>query len=379
MKSLHFLLYAIIFLGLLSACGSSRRTFERGNYVAATERSVREICGRSRDKTASIDILRQSYPLAMQDLNRQIQVAQNSTQPLRWEELVTLYTTANNLSNSITRCPDALTVIANPQRFDMELQNAQNQAAVVHCQLGNEKLATRRRDMGQQALQHFQKVQQYNPTLCPDLPQRIEESRLLGVLKVLVQQMPVQGYYAPSDEFFRNQINTYIVTLRKQNRLDFWFDALAIPHRMMPNYIMRFQFFDFTVGETTNRERVETVTDSVAQVDHTGGDLRLPKVAVKAELRTFEKSVRSTAILEIKITDEDNQRVLLHERFPSEFVWQSTWGNFNGDRRALNAQQLDMCNRREQTVPDRQALFTEMCRPLIEQVKPRLQQFYKDL
>ncbi|MCS6822292.1 MAG: hypothetical protein NZ551_10530 [Microscillaceae bacterium] len=377
MKSPTFYLAFLVVLALFTACGSSRKAMERGNFVAAAERSSRELCSRTKDKESSANVLRQSYPLAMQDLNLKIKAALSSNNPLRWEEVIGYYTIANNLANNIMRCPEATAIVGTPQRFDTELQNATTQAALAHCQMGQEKLATRRRDLAPQAMQHFQKAQQYNASACPDVINKIEEARLLGIMKVLVQQMPVQGVYQPSDEFFRNQINSFIVTLRKPNRLDFYFDALSIPMRLMPNQTIRFQFYDFTIGETTNRERIETVTDSVQQHDHTGGDLRLPKIPVRAELRTFEKSVRSTAILEMKITDDEN-RVLVHDRFPSEYIWQSTWGTYQGDNRALKPYHVELCNRREQAVPDRQTLFTEMCKPLVEQVKLKLQEFYRD-
>lgn len=372
-------LYAIVLLGFLNACTSSQKQMERGNYMRAATMSIDKLCTRPDDSQAA-EVLRESYPLAMQQLDAQIQSASNAVSASsmlisKWDELISLYQSVNQYDERIRRCPAASSVIASPKNYQIEMREAMRRAAQIHCQLGSEKLALNRRELSQEIVNHFRKTQEYAPEMCPDALQKMELGRLMGIMKVLVEQLPVQGYYAPSDEFFRNQINTYLLTLRKTNQLDFYYEALAMP--MNPNQILRFQFYDFTVGETTNRERIETVSDTVRT---TNQEQKVTNTqVVTAELRTYEKSVRSNAVLEIKILDEDNQRVLLNERIPSEYIWTSTWATYQGDKRALNAAQLELCNQREQPVPDRQFLFTEMCKPLLDQLKPRLQEFYRNV
>ncbi len=352
---------------------------ERGNYMRATTMSIDKLCTRPDDSQAA-EVLKESYPLALQQLEAQIQSASNAVSASsmlisKWDELISLYQTVNQYDERIRRCPAASSVINSPRNYQIEMREAMRRAAQIHCQLGSEKLALNRRDLSREIVNHFQKTQEYAPEMCPDALQKMELGRLMGIMKVLVEQLPVQGYYAPSDEFFRNQINTYLLTLRKNNQLDFYYDALAMP--MRPNQVLRFQFYDFTVGETTNRERIETVSDTISISSQ--DQKIIDKQVVTAELRTYEKSVRSNAVLEIKILDEDNQRVLLNERIPSEYIWTSTWATYQGDKRALNAAQQALCNEREQTVPDRQFLFTEMCRPLLGQLKPKLQEFYRNV
>jgi hypothetical protein len=386
-RTIHLSQNSILFaflscLFLFQACTSSQKLLERGDYIRATATSLDRLCSRPNDEEAA-NVLRQSYPLALQQLEAQIQsnrgaVASASMQVAYWDALIDSYRSVNNYDQRIRSCPAAFAVINNPRSYQAEALEAMRRASQIHCQLGSEKLAMNRRELAAEAFNHFQKTQTYAPEMCPDALVKMEKARLMGLLKVLVEQMPVQGVYAPSDEFFRNQINTYLLTLRKANQLDFFYDPLAM--QMPPNYKMRFQFYDFTVGETYNRERVEVVTDTVrfTQQQTSTEQKSVGYEIVRAELRIFEKSVRSNSILEIKILDEDNQRVLMHDRVPSEDVWTSNWASYQGDKRALSAEQLALCAQREQQTPDRQTLFTKMCEPLLVQIKPKLQEFYKD-
>ncbi len=394
-KSLHLLNYQasyalVLFACLFQACTSSQKLLDRGDYIRATNMSLDRLCSRPNDEEAA-NVLRQSYPMAMQQLEAQVQnnrnsVASASTNVSYWDALINSYKTINSYEQRIRSCPAAFAVINSPKSYQGDMLEAMRRASQIHCQMGSEKLNSNRRELAAQAYVHFQKTQEYAPEMCPDALEKMEKARLLGILKVLVEQMPVQGVYAPSDEYFRNQINTYLLTLRKENQLDFFYDPLAM--KMPPNYRMTFQFYDFTVGETYNRERIEVVTDTIRKQPQEQSATSAAEVKtktidyeiVRAELRVFEKSVKSNAILELKIADEDqsNPKMLLNRRIASEDVWTSTWATYQGDKRALNAEQLALCQKREEQTPERQTLFTQMCQPLLVQIKPILQDFYKN-
>jgi hypothetical protein len=58
-------------------------------------------------------------------------------------------------------------------------------------------------------------------------------------------------------------------------------------------------------------------------------------------------------------------------------VWQSEWGTFKGDERALTKKQLDICKLREVPPPPPQDLFIEFCKPIYAQVTGNLERFYR--
>ncbi|TAG86365.1 MAG: hypothetical protein EAZ20_12975, partial [Bacteroidetes bacterium] len=69
---------------------------------------------------------------------------------------------------------------------------------------------------------------------------------------------------------------------------------------------------------------------------------------------------------------------LLHERIPAEYIWQHQWARSNGDQAALKPAQLALVNTIDRTAPDRQALFVSLCEKLLEQLRPRLTEQYRN-
>jgi hypothetical protein len=373
MKKLQILIITIFVIALLISCRSSRKAFERGNYQDAVRLSSRELCRNPKRPEEQRNILKESYALAMQDLKNRLQAAQNSNDQMRWEQIGNVYREINDLYSNIMGCPNAVKVIPNPEYYRNELEQANNNAAEVYYQMGLSQLNIGTREAGKQALSNFQRANQLVPNFKPDILQRIEQARLLSIFKVFVEQIPMQSAFSPNDEFFRNQINTHLLSLRRTNTLDFFFNRSALP--VPPNQILTFQFFDFIVGENNLKERIETIVGDTVKTNVNGTSvLSVPRT----ELRTFTKTLRSTAIMEMKIFDQQNQRMILHERIPAEYIWQHQWAVNRGDERALKPAQLALLNVQDKVAPDRQVLFQGLCSNLLEQIKPKLTTFYNN-
>jgi hypothetical protein len=97
---------------------------------------------------------------------------------------------------------------------------------------------------------------------------------------------------------------------------------------------------------------------------------------VKATVHVFNKSLTSGGILDFKIIDAHNQRVLTQEKMPGEFVWYTEWGYFNGDERALDDYFLDVVKSKEAYPPPPQDLFVAFTQPIFGQVTTKIRDFY---
>lgn len=370
---LRIIFISISICFLIIGCRSTRKTFERGDYVETVRLSSRELCNRPKNRAEQENYLRQSYPLALQNLKMRLQGLQASTDVMRWIQIADIYRSINGMHTNITGCPNAMIIIPNPERYDRELQEANNNAAEAYYNLGVSQINIGTREAGREALRNLQTANQLVPNIKPDIAQRIEQARLLAIFKVFVEQIPIQSAFAPNDEFFRNQINTHLLSLRRNNALDFFFNRNALP--VPPNQILTFQFFDFIVGETSTQERIEQIIGDTIKVNVNGTSyLQAPKT----ELRTYTKIIRSTAIMEMKIYDQQNQRMLIHERIPAEYLWQHQWARSNGDQAALKPAQLALVNTQDKNPPARQELFVSLCEKLLQQIRPRLTEHYRN-
>ncbi len=70
-------------------------------------------------------------------------------------------------------------------------------------------------------------------------------------------------------------------------------------------------------------------------------------------------------------------RVISQEKFPSEFRWVTVWATFNGDKRALTEEQVDLIEKSELPVPQPQFMFEQFAAPLYDQVIRKITDFYK--
>jgi hypothetical protein len=100
---------------------------------------------------------------------------------------------------------------------------------------------------------------------------------------------------------------------------------------------------------------------------------------VKATFRENTREVISRGLLSMRIVDARSNTVVLHDKFPGEFVWINQWGSFNGDERALTAKQLEIANHQPMQPPPPQVLFIEFCKPIYGQATSRVRSYYHNL
>ncbi len=123
----------------------------------------------------------------------------------------------------------------------------------------------------------------------------------------------------------------------------------------------------------SSSENVNTVT---AQNDPEPAERKVYGT-VKATVHVFNKSLTSRGILDFKIIDAHNQRVLSQEKMPGEFVWYTEWGYFNGDERALDEYFLEVVKLKEAYPPPPQDLFVAFTQPIFGQVTSKIRDFYR--
>lgn len=98
---------------------------------------------------------------------------------------------------------------------------------------------------------------------------------------------------------------------------------------------------------------------------------------VKATLYHHTKTTTAKGIVSFRIIDAKTGALLSAEKMPGEFVWVSEWATFNGDERALSAEQLNLTTMKEKPAPAPQDLFIEFTRPIYDQITTRIREFYK--
>ncbi len=373
------LLFALLLY--LAACSSGKQALQRGNYEESVLKAINRLRSNPDHKKARAT-LQEAFPLTVSYHQEKIATLKSSTEPFRWEKILDSYNTLTMLHEEIQRCPACRQLAPGSRSYLNEAAEARFQAAAERYLAGEQAFKRdHSRLSAKEAFLHYRRANELQPDY-RDVRAKMDEAYYYATLKVVLEQIPVHSRtLGLSHEFFQNKINEFASGARMNEFVRFYTPQEAQTAKLkQPDHVVRLQFDDFVVGQVYLKESTETLTrDSVVvgQVEVDGVKQNVYG-KVTAQFTTFRKTVSSRGLLDMQIFDPVANRVVNQQKMPGEFVWQSEWGTFKGDERALNKKQLDVCKLREVPPPPPQDLFTEFCRPIYAQVTDNLQRFYRN-
>jgi hypothetical protein len=377
MKIGHLLVFALLLL--LNACSSGKKAYERGDYYSAVMKSINRL-RQNPDHSKSRATLQEAYPLAVDFLESQAKNEIASNAPFKWKNAIQSYNSINQLYEQIRQCPGCLTVIKQPKNYYTEIGPLKEKAAEESYNAGITALMKGTRVEAKQAYHNFADAQAFVPGY-KDVVDYLEKAKWEATLKVIVEQIPVPARYNLSGGFFQDKVEEFLHT----NYTDLSFIKFYTPQEAhtskleQPDQVLRIQFDDFSIGNTTLKEKEETLSRDSVKVGEVKMEGKLVPVynTVKAKYTVTRKEVLSNGLLSMVVMDARTNGILTHKKFSGEFLWVSSWARFNGDERALNSQQLALCKQKESTPPGAQDLFLEFTKPIYNQLIPALKGFYQ--
>lgn len=380
MKNLSLLLltFAVVFF---TGCKTAKKAFKRGDYDESVLRAAEKL-RESPNASTSADILKQAYPLAIEQNLGDVERYQNATEAFHWEPVVNAYERMNKLYDALRKCP-ACERLVTVRSFMPEERDARQKAASERYEAGMVAMQNKEsRTMARQAYEHFEKcdalVGNYQ-----NVHALLDESYEYASHKVVVEQVMVTSrMYQLSNEYFQNKVNEFLQTNQRLNKfVRFYSPQEASNIRLKPDHIIKLEFDDFVVGQTLIQSNTDVVTskDSVQVGETTVGGKKIPVYnKVTAKLTRTRKSVLSSGLLDMQIMDFRTKSVVSQEKFRGDFNWFCEWGNFNGDERALTADQKKMCNSREINPPPPQQLFVEFSKPIYDRLTSKIRDYYRN-
>ncbi|MGK7393424.1 MAG: hypothetical protein ACNS62_02585 [Candidatus Cyclobacteriaceae bacterium M3_2C_046] len=378
MKYINLLLISLTFLVCFS-CSSGKSAYKRGDYFSAVMQSVDRL-RRNDSHKKSRETLRKAYPMAVRYYNSKIENIKNSNEQFKNGIIYDAYQDLNTIHESIIRCPGALRVIARPQNFNREARQYQQKAADERYQAGELALNRKNRLDAIDAYNHFMFANDYLPGY-KDIEDKIDEARYYATLKVLVDQVPVPTVnFQLSVEFFQEQVEEFLSNYAENQFVEFY--TPRDRNHPDPDQVLQIRFDDFVVGQTTNyRDSREISKDSVVvgQVTLDNGKKKDVIGSAKATFTENRQEIVSSGLITMRIVDAQTRKVLVHEKFPGEFVWVSRWASYKGDERALDKEQIELSKSRPSSPPSHQNMFIEFCRPIYTQLQSRVRSYYRNI
>lgn len=374
-------LFVMFGLLLVGACGSHKSMYEKGNYYEAVMRSVEKLRKSPNNKSAR-ETLASAYPAAINYYNDQLDNHEVSSDPFKYSKQAEIYQTLNGMYEHVQKSPAAMQVVK-ARKYYQALDRVTPYAAEEQYLAGESHLALRTREDAKIAFRYFQKADQYVPGF-REVGLKLDQAYQMSILHVVANLRPVQSrYYALSAEDFYRHVQNTLNQIEQNEFIRFYTPEEAEAQNLnAPDQILEINFEDFVVGETHTQERVEKMErDSVkvGSVELDRGGSKDVYGTVKADVVVNRMQVVSKGLISLNISRAglDNKDILYQE-FPGQFIWAHEWGHFNGDERALTDEQHEIVARRQiQPIPPQQ-MFFEFTRPIQHQLNNRLLSFYRD-
>ncbi|HEV7348003.1 hypothetical protein [Telluribacter sp.] len=377
-RSFYYFLSAIVLLLTLDACKSAKKSLRRGDYDESVYRAVDKLKDNSRH-TASVDILKEAYPLALQQHLDDIARFEKSVEPFHWEPVAEAYTSLNRLYDAVRSCPSCNRLLTARSFYDEEKEARQN-AASDRYEEGERLLTQGGRENARRAFEHFERADGIVPNY-RNVTAKLDEAYEQASFKIVVEQVSVNSRtYQLSNEYFQDRVSEFLQTNRRLNKfVRFYSPEEATDVKLRPDHVITLRFDDFVVGQTLVETKTETLIskDSVKVGEATVAGKKVPVYnKVTAKLNRNRKTVHSSGVLDMQIQDFGSRRMVYQEKFQGEYNWFCEWANFNGDERALTTEQKRMSNIRELLPPPPQQLFVEFSKPIYDRLTSKIRNYY---
>ena len=372
------LILAISILNL-TACSSGKRMFEKGNYDAAVVKAAQRLKQAPNNSKAKIT-LKNAYTLALQNHLDAIRQADSFKTENYYDVLLNNYTALYNLEQTIKYCPACINVVKDLQEVGIKLSQTKQTALEFYYKRGIDYLSMGGKINAKKALLDFNKVAtiQYD---YKDISTQLHQARWEASEKIVVNHIPMHSRtFSISNDFFEKKILEYCYNNVQANRLVQFLtpEEAKRENISMPDQIIDIYFDDFIVGQTYVKENNQEYKKDSVIIGTTNANGKEQSVygSIKASVRSFEKTVSSSGIMNLSISSPITKTIMLTEKVPGTYVWMCKWGNYNGDSRALTKEQLSLTQGRELMPPAPQDLFIEFTKPIYSQLTNRLSSFY---
>jgi len=378
MQSLRLLLIGLASLAVLS-CNSAKKAYDQGDYEQAVRLSVAKL-KEDPDNRNARRVLVQAYPKAVETNLAEVRAFAELNDPLRWEPITRAYNRLNVLQQRLARCPVCDDLLPERRLYVDEWNDARMRAAEVRYRMGVTELRGTTRESAKLALEHFMLVEQFEPDF-KDTRTLMDEALERATLHVVIRDMPEQQRaFQPIQDAFQQELMDRLAQSTRRSLVRFYSqqEADSQPPPFLDHEIS-LVFESFSIGNVVFDRTSETVTsaDSVKVGDVRVDGRTVPVFnRVTARYTQISKTVLGGGQLLLKITDASSGRVVMQERFDGEYQWVHRWATFNGDERALNAEQKRLTQLREAVPPPPELIFEEFTRPILANLSERMRRFY---
>ncbi len=370
--------YTLISLVLLASCNTSKDYLSRSDNDNTLFDAIKTLKKRNTDTTA-LNALPVLYNLAQQRNLRKINSYSSSNNLDRWDKMINTYGTLQEMYDAIIE-NDAASVVVTPVNYRQTIYDLKQQAAADYYNIASESLKNPGRDEAKKAYNYFKKADKLVPGY-EDAKLRMDEAFENATVNVVVNPVQDNSYffntgwgnygYNYSNEYFQQ---TLVRELKGVNSsrypARFYTDWEARRDNVKPDWEVNLTLRNMNIPRPQTYSYSRNASQQVEVGRDTSGKVIYRNVY--ATINIARQSFTATADMEINITDVVTRKSIMYNTFREDYSWQEEHATYNGDSRALSANDWALINNSYYNEPRKEDVLNELYRRLYPQIKNKI-------
>ena len=375
---MKYIFYTLISLVFLASCTTSKDYLSRSDNDNTLFDAIKTLKKHNTDTTA-LSALPVLYNLAQQRNLRKINSYSNSNNLDRWDKMINAYGTLQEMHDAIIE-NDAASRVVTSVNYRQTIYELKQQAAADYYSVAAESLKKPGRDEAKKAYNYFKKADKLVPGY-EDAKLRMDEAFESAIVNVVINPVQDNSYffntgwgnygYNYSNEYFQQ---TLVRELKGVNSsrypARFYTDWEARRDNVQPDWEVNLTLRNMNIP----RPQTYTYSRNASQQVEVGRDTSGKVIyrTVYATINIARQSFTANADMEINITDIATRKSIIYNTFREDYRWEEEHATYNGDSRALSANDWALINNSYYNEPRKEDVLNELYRKLYPQVKNKI-------
>lgn len=369
------LFYLCFIATILSACAGSKSYLERNDQDKALLEAVKKLGKSPADENALAAV-----PLLYTDIKinhlAKIKDLKTEKDPARWDKIIKEYDYLQDAYDAIVNTPAAFKLV-NAESYSANIYDAKQAAADEYYLNGLGFLAKPGRDNTKRAYTYFKKADKFVPGY-KDAKAKANEAYDKAIVDVVINPIQDNAYffnsgwgntgYDFSNEYFQQTLVRDLNGINKERYpARFYSDWQARRDNIHPDWVVDLKLRNINIPYPSNYNYTRNASSQVQIGTDTSGNAVYK--TVYARVNITRSSFTASADMDLNITEVSTGKNISFRSFREDYRWQQERATYNGDSRALSAQDWDMINNAGFGNPRKEDVLSELFKKIYPQVK----------
>lgn len=353
MKPKFYTFSFIAVLISLASCKTASKLYQKGNYDEAVELAAKKLQKDPNDSKL-IDIIRSSYGYAVEDHQSRIRNNSQDNNELKWEWMYNEYAALQRMYDAIHKVPSVFNIV-HPVDYSSYLIIYSDKAGDVRYERGLAFMQRYDKQSYRNAYREFQVAERLKPGN-RNIIQKLNEAYEYAVTNIVILPLEQQFGYRYSSYNNYQSLDEQLLRNLKFNSgnefVKFHSEWEARTNNIRPDQVVDMRLATLNIGRYFDNRSTREVSKEVVIKEIVYRPDSIVKVYGKvfATIITTRRTMRSDAMLQINVRD-GNGGWLWNDNIYANHNWETVFATFSGDERALNDNDRQLVNKRQEQPP----------------------------